>query len=645
MIGPTLDFARFPPTEAARRAGRPVARIVETPEPGTLPSGFGTGFLVAPRLLMTNHHVLPSKQDAIGVSANFLHEFTPGGLQMGVSFELDPELFFVTADKLLDCTIVGVKSVATTGESLDALGILPLIGSPGKILIGHPINIIQYPGGGPKQYATTQNQLLDILEEGFQQYTTDTLQGSSGSPASNRAWEVVGLHHSSIPRLQEGRILTKAGNAWKPGMPEDDIEWIANEAVRASHLVQWLALLKLDVERQRDLLAALLRLAADPLEGVPNRQPGSVDASLPTPFASSADYRKEPPMSQTVIYISGPTTIYVGQSPAPAPESRPMLPGPAAISDLEKKIRFDSRYGKRKGYDAGFLAGVEIPLPTVAKARKGEMYPGPDGEPLILKYHHFSLAMNATRRLQMWSAVNVDYSPELKSERERKEFGTDTWILDKRVPEEVQIQDDEFYKPATKIDRGHVVRREDNAWGKSELEIEYANSDTFHWTNCTPQHEAFNREMSHGLWGKFESHLQTQIGAVGHRASIFAGPVLDNVNDPEYDFGLGQVQYPLRFWKVIAAVSEAGGTRELVVNGFLFDQTGVIERLGLERIDFQKFTRYQRSLGKLTELTGVKFPDVLVQADALRDAPPNEERREIGTLGDVLTRKPRTDRR
>ncbi len=127
-IGPTLDFTRFAPDEEARGAGRPVARIVEMPQQGILPEGFGTGFLVSPRLLLTNHHVLPTKAEAYGVGANFQHEYNTAGLQPGVIFELDPDTFYVS-DKQLDFALVGIKSRAAEGANtaLDSFGFLRLI--------------------------------------------------------------------------------------------------------------------------------------------------------------------------------------------------------------------------------------------------------------------------------------------------------------------------------------------------------------------------------------------------------------------------------------------------------------------------------------------------------------------------------------
>ncbi|RWE30516.1 DNA/RNA non-specific endonuclease [Mesorhizobium sp.] len=88
-----------------------------------------------------------------------------------------------------------------------------------------------------------------------------------------------------------------------------------------------------------------------------------------------------------------------------------------------------------------------------------------NGQTVVLKYHHFSLAMNASRRMQMWSAVNVDYDASKKTSNGRAFFGQDRWVFDPRIPQQYQLGDPDIYAPANQIDRGHIVRREDNALG------------------------------------------------------------------------------------------------------------------------------------------------------------------------------------
>ena len=120
--------------------------------------------------------------------------------------------------------------------------------------------------------------------------------------------------------------------------------------------------------------------------------------------------------------------------------------------------------------------------------------------------------------------------------------------------------------------------------GDTPTEVEYGNSDTFHWTNCTPQHAAFNRSNPGkqwdnvvGLWGGFENHIQQDLLKEDDtRACILAGPVLAT-DDPSQDFGTGPVQYPLLFWKIVAVASQAGGCgRTLKTYGFLLSQADVM---------------------------------------------------------------------
>src|SRR5690349_12542938 len=70
--------------------------------------GYGTGFMVSKRLLLTNHHVLPSADDAAQSWLHFRYEYDAlGRLLEPCVFALDPStLFFTDAD--LDTTVVAV---------------------------------------------------------------------------------------------------------------------------------------------------------------------------------------------------------------------------------------------------------------------------------------------------------------------------------------------------------------------------------------------------------------------------------------------------------------------------------------------------------------------------------------------------------
>src|SRR5215470_8947975 len=134
-IGPTLDFLAAAPDDASARAGRPVARIVDSVDPKVEPTGFASGFLVGPRLLLTNQHVFPSAGDARHIGANFLFQQTSSGINRGVVFELDPDTFFLN-DERLDYALVAIKPQSVDGTLLSDMGVITLIEATPKIMIG-----------------------------------------------------------------------------------------------------------------------------------------------------------------------------------------------------------------------------------------------------------------------------------------------------------------------------------------------------------------------------------------------------------------------------------------------------------------------------------------------------------------------------
>jgi endonuclease G, mitochondrial len=635
IIGLTADFQPFAPDEDARKAGRPVARIVSQLAPEFEPEGFATGFMVTPRLLLTNHHVFPLGQDPGPVKAQFFYEQTSNGVSRGVFHTINLRRFHM-ADETLDYALVAVDNDEKSQQSLDSIGFIGMVPTSGKVLIGHPMNIIQHPAGRPKQYATTENKLLDVLDAGFLHYTTDTLQGSSGSPVFNYAWEVVALHHSGVPLVIDGLVRRRDGKPWNDSMSDDDVQWIANEGSRVSSIVKSVTnnagkgpLKNAEAEKLRqeflEICARSDERAVATASGSSVAPPNNDEARTPPAVVidnTTVGARSAPGTRGEAIVIQINPTITVngvGMTGTPAADKSGELAVTAATKSAEKAIRFDTNYKRKKGYDSKFL-GVDIPLPDVARPRIKEMWKSDTEKPAapytILKYHHYSLAMNRDRQTCMWTAANVDYTPSRRSKKTRDAFGEDKWIPDPRVPVEFQIIDEEFYRPATKVDRGHIVRRDDACWGDTDLAIEFANSDTFHYTNCTVQHEAFNKSQLGGLWGRFENFITREIDSVGMKASVFAGPVLSK-DDPSHDYGLGSVQYPLKFWKIVAAVSTKFGGK-LFVTGFVLDQKAVVDAKGLakvERIDFSPWKSHRRTLKQITEMTGVTFPKVLLDAD------------------------------
>ena len=654
QIGATLDFADLPPDEQALKAGRPVVRIVSLGGNGIIPEGFATGFLIAPNLILTNHHVFRDQDEARGVGVQFLYERTKAGIRQGLIFELDPDRFFVN-NRALDYAVVAVKSRGLDGAPLDQFQYLPLIAVKGKIRKGDPVNIIQHPEGRPKQYATVNNQLLDLRDDGFLLYETDTLEGSSGSPVFNRHWETIGLHHCGVPRIEGGKLVTRDNRRvdLDAEVADRDLIWIANEGIRVSALVASLADHRFANAEQQKILEALVSSTLDPLLIV---EKSPIVAGIPISSSSLAQAQGIA-TAANAFQFTGPVTFLlngVASQPAPAPgeqiASAPVLAPPAPGEFREKSLKFDENYQSRteRGYKTDFLDGWEVPTPTLTNDHVGAPLVDGDGNPWVIPYYHFSLMMNRDRRLVAWAASNVDYSEAARARtKTRKQYGGENWRLDPRVALEapgLQIEDADFYAPAKKIDRGHIVRRDDSAWGATAREAEFGNSDTYHWTNCTPQSEAFNQSSKDGIWGQFEDHIEREVAPLGGRMVVIAGPVL-KPDDPEHGYSDGAtIQVPMEFWKVVLCTAEEDGQTVRLAYGLVFDQTEPVRRLGYERMNMGDYEIYQVPIRTIAKKAGIAFDQTVMDADVLKGAPGFErirglEGRRIRSLRDAILRR------
>ncbi len=94
------------------------------------------------------------------------------------------------------------------------------------------------------------------------------------------------------------------------------------------------------------------------------------------------------------------------------------------------------------------------------------------------------------------------------------------------------------------FDRGHLVRRLDPCWG-DDGEVTNANEDTFHFTNCSPQHKDLNQKT----WLELENYVLNRATDNNFLVTVFTGPVLSPV-DGYYD----GVQIPSEFWKVVVTL-------------------------------------------------------------------------------------------
>ncbi|MFE1250914.1 trypsin-like serine peptidase [Streptomyces sp. NPDC058766] len=288
------------------RAGATVARITLRREGRELP--YGTGFLVSPRLLMTNHHVLPDEGFARQCFAEFNAQVTVDNQpDTVVRTEFDPGAFF-TADQPLDFALVALAPTPDGRPPGEIFGWNRLSVQLGKLVLGEKVNIIGHPDGRLKEIVLRDNAVLVRLDD-FLHYRTDTRPGNSGSPVFNDQWEVVALHHSGVPKTDDqGRVLRKDGRPWSPGDGDDAIEWAANEGVRVSSILKHLARLDLDPGRG-SLLAGM-----GPDSGLDQSAATAVQALTVTAPGPTA-----PPVPTAPAAVTATARVSEG-APAPAPK-------------------------------------------------------------------------------------------------------------------------------------------------------------------------------------------------------------------------------------------------------------------------------------------------------------------------------------
>jgi DNA/RNA endonuclease G (NUC1) len=265
--------------------------------------------------------------------------------------------------------------------------------------------------------------------------------------------------------------------------------------------------------------------------------------------------------------------------------------GPAEFAEA---ISIDPNYDDREGYDPEFLGGgaLRVPLPKLSEAQEEDavVVEGASADaPFELKYHHYSVVMNRRRRLAFFTGVNIDGRTSRKPKRD-----PDKWFFDPRIDQALQIGNP-LYKGSV-FDRGHLVRRLDPAWGRTERIAKVANDDTFHFTNCSPQHKRFNEGKN--LWAGLEDYLLDKASGERKRMVVFTGPVLAP-DDPTYN----GVAIPRQFWKV-AVVARPNG--KLAALGFVVSQADLIAPV-VEEAAIDVARTFQVPIADIEEQTGLDF--------------------------------------
>jgi endonuclease G len=545
IIGDTVDFQAASFLTEGAQIRRAVAYVEVN---GPTSSELGSGFLISPNLFMTNNHVIVDANAARGTQITFDRESDENGRPRATtSFLLDPEAFglFSPPDKL-DYALIAVGQRNSGNAALSDLGFCILSNRPDKHAIGMNCNIIQHPRGWPKMISV-RNNILTYRTDQTLLYETDTEQGASGAPVFNDDWDLVALHHWGAPYIQ---TQDEQGQAFPAHI---------NEGVRISAIYADLqARLQTLGASQRELLEEALSYAEKPIVV------SSSERRLTPPHPAAAEAlvspsTKGPAMAlndDKVLRVTIPieVTVRVGASGLDAtPVVAAEQLAPNRLLRGAEALKLDKDYSNRNGYDPDFIDGLNLPLPKptgslrkqIATLRAEE----PNAELGILAYEHFSAVMNKAKRIAIFTATNIDGDTYLNVDRKTGlvQAEGETWYKDPRISASFFL-DQTFYSGwSDYFDRGHLTRRSDPTWGSAE-EAERANADTFHFTNCSPQHFRFNETTRY--WQGAERYV-LENGLLAEesrkRICVFQGPIFDD----KIDLWSDDVQIPSSFFKII----------------------------------------------------------------------------------------------
>lgn len=204
---------------------------------------YGTGFLIAPDVLITNYHVMSCVienellkrenkiwADVKNVTLRF--DFKTFGsdhkINFGTEYHLAPDNWLIDASPInanneknnvgdlpeedqLDYALLrihgapGDEAIGISEPGASKRGWIKLPLEPYNFPIDSPLIIVQHPSAGPLKLAIDTQGIIGLNKNGTRvKYRTNTESGSSGSPCFNINWELIALHHLGDPNYSFG---------------------------------------------------------------------------------------------------------------------------------------------------------------------------------------------------------------------------------------------------------------------------------------------------------------------------------------------------------------------------------------------------------------------------------------------------------
>jgi endonuclease G len=478
---------------------------VEVPNDPSLPYG-GTGFVVGKDLLMTNRHVARLFAQGLGLTisynsgdaaVNFKREFGDVPSDQSAMLEV---VKVVMIHPYWDMALLRVEGL---GEQFPAL---PLSTANPRDLTDEDVVVIGYPARDDRNDLDLQDRIFERLYNVKRFQPGVARNRETITSFENRVSALT--HDSSTLGGNSGSAVIDVKSGHVVGLHFAGVYLEANYAVPTYELARDEKVVRLELNFQGSVAAT--------------------DAWDPA--------WRSTPNSEGVPTLEKMRT-------------------PLIARDLDS----------RAGYKPDFLGLKEgdVPVPELTK-RGQDIVSLLSGGSEVIKYHKFSIVLHRKRRLALYTAANVDWRAQYRLIQGRKptrrqltglgEHDIEKWTTDPRVDPEHQLPDVFYTKDGGAFDKGHLVRRDDVVWGKTFEDMQKANGDTYHTTNCSPQVKSFNQSaQGDDNWGDLELLVQGQTKS--ERAILFSGPVLSD-DDKVFvgrDDGGGEIRLaiPGRFWKIV----------------------------------------------------------------------------------------------
>ena len=578
----------------------PLIGRVEVPSSPILPYA-GTGFVVGRGLIATNRHVAQLFSQGLGLTIRYRAGDAAIDFKRQIDAPDDDRAAYlsVRAVEMIhpywDMALLRVDDLPTDRT-------LRLSVKSPEELLDHNVVVIGYPARDDRSDLALQDRVFNRT------YNVKRLQ-----PGFIRARAQIQSFENNVNAMTHD-ASTLGGNSGSAVIDIDSGDVVAlhfaGEYLKANYAVPMC-----DLARD-SRVAPLLNFEGTlpptndwaPVWRSVERTEGSASAVAPAQ-PSPSTIAVQLPFSSTKADVTAWTiplrvSIAIGR---PSTASQPAGTAVDQISeengDAEEAIVIDPDYSNRPGFDPSFLETVDVPLPRVSKTMEQDTArvrsdAQKNDDPFELTYYHYSVYMNKRRRTAWFSAANVDgdHRPNIGKRR------GDRWYTDPRILRSEQIGQEAFERG---IDRGHLTRREDTAWGSDVASATLANNDTFHFTNCSLQASPFNQGKDR--WQGLEQFLLEQHAKKERRRLVVITGPLFATNDPVYknDRMNYSVRCPLQFWKVCVLIKQDGTPS---ATAFVLGQEDIQNLPGFE--EAFDVAAAQIKLADLEERTGLDFGNI-----------------------------------